>query len=79
MSVFAEEAGFETRDLVTTIRRICECGDLSNSHDCDLLHRKLFELSGRIKDVKAFHEKERRRITGENYFTILVSRPFLRY
>lgn len=77
MSVFADEAGFDTRRLISEIRDICEHGDFSNSNECDVLHGKLFELSGRMKNVKTFHEKERRRITGENYLTMLISKPFM--
>ena len=79
MSVFAEEAGFEIRRFISEIRDICERGDFDNSNDCGLLDQALSKLSNRIKDVKTFHEKEHRRITGENYITMLVSKPLLRH
>ena len=79
VSVFAEEAGYETSRLVTTIRDICERSDFENLNDCEMLYRNLSELSGRMKDAKNFHEKEHRRLTGENYLTILISKPFLRH
>lgn len=79
VSVLAEEAGFETRRLISQVKNVCECSDFENSTDCDLLYKRLSELSGRMKDVRTFHEKRRSRMTGENYLTILISKPLLRY
>lgn len=75
----AAEYGLETRILISIIFRNFQDTNFENSDDCERLDKYLTGLSNRIKKVKDYYEKENSRITGENYLTTLISKPFLRH
>ena len=70
------EYGRETRELIPIIFRNYQETNFENPMDCERLYRNLTGLSGRIKRVKDYYEKETSRITGENVLTTLIGKLF---
>lgn len=72
----AVEFGLETKTLISRFFLIYQDTNFDNPDDCEHLYKYLSGLTGRIKRVKDFYDKENSRITGENYLTTLISKPF---
>lgn len=77
INIGAAEYGLETRTLISRIFRNYQDTTFDNPNDCERLYKYLTGLNDRIKRVKDYYEKQNSRITGENYLTTLISKPFL--
>ena len=75
----AAEYGLETKELISRIFLNYQDTNFDDPNDCERLYKYLTGLNGRMKRVKDYHEKKYCGITGENYLTTLISKPFLRH